>query len=122
MRRRRGRAAEQPAIDGAAIAIFPAHNAPHQEGWRDWPDETPATPSDLGPRKVPTPAGLVVRPGRCGKSAPHGTSAHIEPGGGLFVEEPDGSPIAEMQGVRGRVPARRSLRLRAVIRAAGGLL
>ena len=63
--------------------------APHQEGWRDWPDETPATPSDLGPRKVPTPAGVVEQvPGRCGKRAPHGTSAHIRPGGGFFVEEP----------------------------------
>src|SRR3954468_2193983 len=49
------------------IAIFPVTYAPHQEGWRDWPDETPATPSDLGPRKVPTPAGEVREPGRCGK-------------------------------------------------------
>jgi hypothetical protein len=42
------------------IAIFPVTYAPHQEGWRDWPEETPATPSDLGPRKVPTPAGVAV--------------------------------------------------------------
>src|SRR5205085_3895639 len=31
--------------------------APHHEGWRDWPEETPATPARSSLRKVPNPAG-----------------------------------------------------------------
>src|SRR5262245_23121342 len=93
------------------IGIVSRHIAPHQEGWRDWPEEAPATPSDLGPRKVPTPAGVDSMPGRCGKSAPHGTSAHLDPAEVFCVKEPDGSPVFEMQGVRGELSARCPLRL-----------
>src|ERR1700733_4934284 len=39
------------------------HSCTHQEGWRDWPYETPAT-SRKG--KVPIPSGSNDKPGRCG--------------------------------------------------------
>ena len=40
-----------------------SHSCTHQEGWRDWPYETPAT-SRKG--KVPIPSGSNDKPGRCG--------------------------------------------------------
>src|SRR2546421_6744120 len=43
---------------------FRLHSCTHQEGWRDWPYETPAT-SRKG--KVPIPSGSNDKPGRCGK-------------------------------------------------------
>src|SRR5688572_19681601 len=47
-------------VQGAArgAGIVPRHiAAPHHEGWRDWPEETPATPARSSLRKVPNPAG-----------------------------------------------------------------
>src|SRR6266542_4370836 len=54
-----------------ALLYFLATYSPHQEGWRDWPVETPATPSDLVRGRCQLQqVSCFERPGRCGKSAP----------------------------------------------------
>src|SRR5215211_4017501 len=46
----------------------PPHSSSHQEGWRDWPYETPPTiRSRERPGTVAIPSGSKRRPGRCGE-------------------------------------------------------
>src|SRR5436190_11845813 len=53
--------------DSVPLAIFPGHSWTHPEGWRDWPDETPATPVAVTDGKVPIPERCVA-----GFPRPHG--------------------------------------------------
>src|SRR5436190_17147802 len=46
--------------DSVPLAIFQRHSWTHPEGWRDWPDETPATPVAVTDGKVPIPERCVA--------------------------------------------------------------
>src|SRR4051812_39505570 len=96
--------------EGAGIV-----RATHQEEWRDWPVEAPATPPHMG--TVPNPAGT-------GQAWEMWKSIHPDlcpsTGGGFFVS--DDCLRAEMQGMRRGLSARCTLRLRELLRAARGLL
>src|SRR3954468_13438098 len=100
------------AVRFRGIAILCRHIAPHQEGWRDWPEETPATPSDLGPRKVPTPAGVAARAWKMWEER---SSRNLRPlktrRRSFYVRGANGSRLSEMQGMRPELSARCPLRL-----------
>ncbi len=96
-----------------------------QRGGGNWPDETPATP----PR-------TTVRRGRCQvqqatslgdvSGSPTRTSAHraevffVSSKARWDEEQSNGSDSPDVQGMRHGVPARGSLRLRGLLRAARG--
>ena len=62
------------------ISLLSAHSWTHPEGWRDWPDETPATSSQARTVAIPQAANW---PGRCGRGVSRDLR-HSNHGGGFF--------------------------------------
>src|SRR5271165_2032475 len=89
------------------------HSWTHPEGWRDWPYETPATTA-TSPREGANSREM------CGglRALRHTvTTAKTRAKGAL-----NGCESSGVQGVQGAVPAGGPVRVRAVLRAAGGRL
>src|SRR5436190_22533614 len=94
--------------DSVPLAIFQRHSWTHPEGWRDWPDETPATPVAVTDGKVPIPE-------RCVAGFPPAARWPARHEG-----KPNGCFSAHLSRMRRRLPTRGALRLPSLLRAAGG--
>src|SRR6478752_6794900 len=102
---------------------MPGTHTPHQEGWRDWPIEAPATTSDLGPRGGANSSRSRQKAWKMwGNVRPDLPTKWRR---FFCFREKRGSDVTrglEVQGVRGLLRAGRPLLLRALLRAARGRL
>ena len=104
-------AARRSASIGSAcrgMCTFSAHSWTHPEGWRDWPVEAPATTRPSRRERCQ----FLIRCGGASRGPRHDESEDQH----MAAQSP------AVQGVQDRVPARRAVRLRAVLRPARGRL